>query len=201
MLDLVTSICQDPIPPPSRYVADLPAGIDAFFERAFSRAPDARFHSAQQMASSFNAALTTARTGTLPWGSRAPRGSVPSAVPSAGDAHDNTLGFDTTADAEPVCASRDSLEETLLHPNALPPASGILPSSYTPAASHRGAGGGSSRRRWWWASVPAALVVVGAVVVGITAGKPSINAGNARAAASAGDASPSVPAPTPAVVR
>jgi serine/threonine protein kinase len=202
MLDLVTSICQDPITPPSRYVADLPAGIDAFFERAFSRAPDARFHSAQQMASSFNAALTSARTGTLPWGARAPRGSVPSAVPAAGDAQDDTLGFDTTADAEPVRASReslrDSLEETLLHPNALPPASGILPSSYTPSLSQRGAKGGSSRRRWWWASVPAALVVVGAVVVGITAGKPPSSGGNAPAASSAGDARSSVSTPTPA---
>ena len=198
MLDLVTSICQEPITPPSHFVADLPAGIDAFFERAFSRSPDGRFHSAQQMASSFNAALTSARTGTLPWGSRAPRGSVPSSVPEARDAHDDTLGFDTTADAEPVGASRDSLEETLLHPNALPLASGILPSSYTPSLSSRGAVGGSSRRRWWWASVPAALVVVGAVVVGITAGKPTSSGSNAPAASSAGDASSSVSTPPPA---
>jgi serine/threonine protein kinase len=204
LLDLVTSICQDPVTPPSRYVADLPAGVDAFFERAFSRAPAARFHSAQQLASSFTAAITAARTGTLPWGTQAPRASVPSANP--GEANDNSLGFDTTDDAEvQQDASRESLDETLMHPNALPPASGILPSSYTPpSSSQRRAGSGSPRRRWWWASVPAALVVVGAVVVGITAEKSSIDANNARAASSASDASPSVPtatAATPAIMR
>ncbi len=72
MFDLVVSICEAPITPPSKYVANLPAGIDAFFERAFSRAPGARFHSAQQMASAFAATMASARTGTLPWGARAP---------------------------------------------------------------------------------------------------------------------------------
>ncbi|MFS8068794.1 MAG: serine/threonine-protein kinase [Byssovorax sp.] len=71
-VELVLSICQDPITPPSKYVANLPPGIDIFFERAFSRAPEARFDSAQQMASSFAATLAAARTGTLPWGARAP---------------------------------------------------------------------------------------------------------------------------------
>jgi serine/threonine-protein kinase len=70
-VELVLSICQDAITPPSKHVASLPAGIDFFFERAFSRAPEARFHSAQQMASSFAGALATTRTGTLLWGTPA----------------------------------------------------------------------------------------------------------------------------------
>ncbi len=85
MFDLVLSICEAPITPPSMYVADLPPGIDAFFERAFSRAPGARFHSAQQMASSFAATRAAARTGTLPWGARAPSDASASAsAPTTG---------------------------------------------------------------------------------------------------------------------
>ena len=196
MLDLVASICQDQVTPPSKYVANLPAGIDAFFERAFSREPDARFHSALQMASSFTAALTSKRTGTLPWGTPAPRASTPSSLPEGGDSLDETMAPEAASDAEQLDASRESLDETLLQPNALPLASGILPSSYTPA--RRATGGSSSRRRWWWASVPAVVVVVGAVVAGITAEKPPTGASTVRSASSVGDASPSVEAPPPA---
>ena len=203
LFDLVLSICEDPITPPSKYVANLPAGIDTFFERAFSRAPEARFHSAQQMASSFSATLTAARTGTLPWGARARLASASTIGPGRGNADESTMGAEPAEDAERLGASRESLDETLLNPNALPPATGILPSSYTPSFSTRSTSGGLSRKRWWWASVPAALVVVGAVVVGITAGSPSASAIHARAASSAGDASSSVaaPAPAPAALR
>jgi eukaryotic-like serine/threonine-protein kinase len=197
LVELVLAICQDPITPPSKYVANLPAGIDTFFERAFSRAPEERFHSAQQMASSFAAALAAVRTGTLPWGTMAPRASAPSAVPDPRNALESRLGFEED-DADRLCASRESLENTLMSPNALPPATGILPSSYTPSPSQRSTTGGFSRKRWWWASVPAALVVVGAVVVGIAAGTPPISAIGPRAASSASDASSSVPTATPA---
>jgi serine/threonine protein kinase len=196
-VDLVLSICQDPITPPSKYVADLPPGIDIFFERAFSRAPEARFHSAQQMASAFDAALATKRTGTLLWGTLPPCASAPSASPDPGKALESRMGSEVADDAAGLCASRKSLEGTLTNPNALPPATGILPSSCTPS-SQRSATSGSSWKRWWWASVPAALVVVGAVVVGITAGEQPSSAINARAASSAGDASSSVSTPTPA---
>lgn len=202
LFELALSICEDPITPPSKLVAGLPAGIDAFFVRAFSRAPGARFHSAQQMASSFTAAVTAARTGTLPWGTRAPRASIPSAVPDPEDDLESTKGIAATDETprlgasdetDRLCASRESLEETLMNPNALPPATGILPSSYTPS-SKRSITSGLSRKRWWWASVPAALVVVGAVVVGITAGRPPIGSINARGASSAGDTSAPAPA-------
>jgi eukaryotic-like serine/threonine-protein kinase len=194
MVELVLSICQDPVTAPSKYVANLPTGIDTFFERAFSRAPEGRFHSAQQMASAFTAAIAEARTGTLPWGTIAPRASAPSAIP----APSNALESEADEDADRLCASRESLEETRLHPNALPPATGILPSSYTPSPSQRSTGGVFSRKRWWWASVPAALVVVGAVVVGITAARPSVSPSNPRPPSSAGDASPSALTAAPA---
>lgn len=100
-VDLVLSICQDPVTPPSKYVASLPAGIDVFFERAFARAPEARFHSAQQMASSFAAALAAKRTGTLLWGTPAPCASAPSAVPDPGKARESKMGFEVTEDADP----------------------------------------------------------------------------------------------------
>jgi eukaryotic-like serine/threonine-protein kinase len=198
LVELVLSICQDPITPPSKYVANLPAGIDTFFERAFSRAPEARFHSALQMASSFAAALATVRTGTLPWGTVVPRASAPSAVPDPRPALESRIGDEAADDADRLCASRESLEQTVMNPNALPPATGILPSSYTPSPSQRSTTGAFSRKRWWWASVPAALVVVGAVVVGITGGGPPVSPINARPASSASDASSSVPTPAPA---
>ena len=196
-VELVLSICQDPITPPSRYVASLPAGVDIFFERAFSRAPEARFHSAQQMASSFAGALVTKRTGTLLWGTAAPRPSVPSVSPDPGNALTLTMRPEARGDADRLCASRESQEKTLTNPEARPLVAGSLPSRCTSSSQH-GASGGSSWKRWWWASVPAALVVVGAVVVGITAGSPPLSEISEQEASSAGDASSSVSTPSAA---
>jgi len=62
---MVRSICHDPITPPSKRVAGLSPEIDAFFERAFARAPEERFHSAGKMASAFADAIKAGRTRTL----------------------------------------------------------------------------------------------------------------------------------------
>ena len=105
-VDLVLSICQDPITPPSKYVGRLSPAIDGFFERAFSRAPDARFHSAQQMASSFAAALATKRSGTLIWGTPTPRAPAPSAVPEPANALATTMGVEAAGDADPAAVLR-----------------------------------------------------------------------------------------------
>lgn len=65
--DLIRSIRSDRVTPPSHVVESVPAAVDEFFERAFSRSPEARFSSALEFSSSFLAAATSTR-------SRAPRG-------------------------------------------------------------------------------------------------------------------------------
>jgi serine/threonine protein kinase/class 3 adenylate cyclase len=56
--ELLIQICTDPIPPASRYSADLGPEVDRFFERALSRDPGRRFASARELAAAF-AALAT----------------------------------------------------------------------------------------------------------------------------------------------
>jgi serine/threonine-protein kinase len=51
--DVIVRICTDPILPPSTMVDDLPLGMDAFFERALQREPEARFPSIQAMVHAF----------------------------------------------------------------------------------------------------------------------------------------------------
>jgi serine/threonine-protein kinase len=52
---VIGAILADPIPVPSRLAPDLPLGIDAFFERGFSRNRDQRFQTAREMAEAFAA--------------------------------------------------------------------------------------------------------------------------------------------------
>jgi serine/threonine protein kinase len=186
---LILAICHQPVVPPSEYVSDLPASIDVFFERALARAPELRFHSARQMASSFAAALATARTITLPWGTPATRDWH--ARPRAGE---GATRPDWPAAEGPLDSSRGSLDETMAYRNALPRARGILPSDYTPS-SRTSPSRGLSRRRWWWAAIPAALTVVGILLLGIAQGtRPAIPIRAPAASASAGSAS-TVPPP------
>ena len=104
-VELVLAICQEPITPPSEYVTSLSPAIDSFFQRAFARAPDARFQWAQEMASSFAAALTTKRTGTLIWGTPVPRAAAPSAAPEPANALATTMPVAAAGDAAPAPGS------------------------------------------------------------------------------------------------
>ncbi|MGE0787629.1 MAG: serine/threonine-protein kinase PknK [Sandaracinaceae bacterium] len=51
---------------PSRLVAELPASLDAFFDRVFATEPEARFQSAVELAEAFEAAATGQTTGGPP---------------------------------------------------------------------------------------------------------------------------------------
>jgi serine/threonine-protein kinase len=74
--ELFASICLRPHPPPSLRVAGLPRALDAWFERALAKYPEARFASAKEMAAAFRAAIAR------PLGPRfrARRAVVPAAV-------------------------------------------------------------------------------------------------------------------------
>ena len=167
--EMVLSICRDPVPAPSQRVAELPPGIDAFFERAFQRAPADRFHSAGQMASAFAAAVKDARTGTLPWGARAPRKTPPSLPCTVAE---GATPAEAAISTLPAGGSRESLALTELQDNGLPIPSAILPSTYTPVRrslinDSPWARRVAPKKTWLWASIPVALIVVGAVLFGI----------------------------------
>jgi serine/threonine-protein kinase len=196
--EMVLAICRDPVPAPSEHVTEVPPGIDAFFERAFQRAPADRFHSAGQMASAFAAAIRDARTGTLPWGARRPRKSRPS---GAGGAVARASQVVTARSRKPLGASRESLALTERQDDGLALAlaipSAILPSTYTPKRRSRIHDSPWARRlapkkSWWWASIPVALAVVCAVVVGIVGAGGAASASSAAGAASVIDAAPPV---------
>ena len=172
--EMVLSICRDPVTPPSRRVAGLPPEVDAFFERAFARAPIDRFQSAGQMATAFAAAIKTGRMKTLPWGLRPPRLSRPT-LPCA--AHgEKTAPIGKGASSRPGKREIPAAAQTEMDLFPLP--SGILPSTYTPprrSFSSSPSSSESSRQRrtsWWWASIPVALAVVLGVVLGIAGGRP-----------------------------
>ena len=48
--DIVLKVCVEPMPLPSKYVADCPPGLDGWFQRACHRDATKRFQSAQEMA-------------------------------------------------------------------------------------------------------------------------------------------------------
>jgi serine/threonine-protein kinase len=52
-LDLLLKVCTEPAPPPSSHDPQLSRRIDAFFERAFAKAPHDRFDSARELANAF----------------------------------------------------------------------------------------------------------------------------------------------------
>lgn len=58
--DVMVRVCTDSCPPPSSVLPGLSASIDAFFVRALTRDPAARFQSAQEMADAFAAAVAAA---------------------------------------------------------------------------------------------------------------------------------------------
>ena len=188
--EMVLSICRDPIVAPSEHVTEVPPGVDAFFERAFQRAPADRFHSAGQMASAFAAAIKDGRTGTLPWGARASRKAAPSLTGTVAEGAQPTS---IVRSRKPIGASRESLALTELRDDGLPLPSAILPSTYTPARRSRIDDSPWARRiapkkSWWWASIPVALAVVCAVVVGIVGASGAATASSAASAGSVVDA-------------
>jgi serine/threonine protein kinase len=187
--EMVLSICRDPVPPPSRIVLDLSPGIDAFFERAFQRAPGDRFHSAGQMASAFAHAVDDARTDTLPWGVRVPVETTPTPARTVAEIKIQ-LEIEATARVRaPAAASRARMASTQVQTDDLPLVipSSILPSTYTPTRRRLSqspwARRIAPRKSWWWASIPLALAVVCAVVLGIAGAGAS---GTVTSAASAG---------------
>jgi serine/threonine protein kinase len=186
--EMVLSICRDPVVPPSERVAEVPEGIDAFFVRAFQRAPSDRFHSAGQMASAFSAAVKESRTGTLPWGSRRPRKTRPSLPGTVAE---------RVTPARPAVAPPESFALTERRDGKLSIPDAILPSTYTPSRRSRFPDSPWARRvapkkSWWWASIPVALMIVGAVVLSIAGGRPSGSATSAASATSALEAAPPV---------
>ncbi|HEX6274763.1 MAG TPA: serine/threonine-protein kinase [Polyangiaceae bacterium] len=50
--DVLVKLCTAPLPVPSKIVPDVPPGFDAWFARALSREPEARFQSASELATS-----------------------------------------------------------------------------------------------------------------------------------------------------
>jgi serine/threonine-protein kinase len=65
LFESLVRICSDPIPRPSSIVPDLPAGVDAFFERALERDLGKRFQSAREMERAFYA-LVARPSNSLP---------------------------------------------------------------------------------------------------------------------------------------
>jgi serine/threonine-protein kinase len=57
LFEALVRICSDPIPRASSIVADLPAGVDAFFERALERGVGKRLQSAREMERAFYALI------------------------------------------------------------------------------------------------------------------------------------------------
>ncbi len=59
--ELLIQICTDPIPAPSRLVADLGPDVDRFFEKALARDPARRFATAKDLAGALAATVTSGR--------------------------------------------------------------------------------------------------------------------------------------------
>jgi len=55
--DILVRVARDPAPPPSSLVQGLPAGLDAFFEKALAKEPEDRFQSVDELSSAFATAI------------------------------------------------------------------------------------------------------------------------------------------------
>jgi serine/threonine-protein kinase len=75
LFEALVRICSDPVPRPSSIAPDLPAGTDAFFERALERDVGKRFQSARELERAFYALIARPST-SLP----------PDPIPQPGDA-------------------------------------------------------------------------------------------------------------------
>ncbi len=75
--DLIVKICAEPIPRATVVAPDLPKAVDAFFERALARDPEARFQSIDELVQAF-ARLTGERTSAVDLPSRAEPGETSS---------------------------------------------------------------------------------------------------------------------------
>jgi serine/threonine-protein kinase len=131
---VILSICHDSHPPPSRHVPALPRAIDQFFERAFAKAPGARFQTASELAAAFTEAVGRRAVAepARPRAVGAPRATAPSDAPMAME----------TAAIEPVTADSAPLFSPALNSNghvrslaSLGPSGN---SSGTPRPAHRG---------------------------------------------------------------
>ena len=75
--DLLVKICTDPVPVPSS-LAPVPAGFDAWFQRALERDPERRFGSAQEMADALRSLVGGVQTSIAPPAPTASIGPTPS---------------------------------------------------------------------------------------------------------------------------
>jgi serine/threonine-protein kinase len=85
--DLLLRVCEMPIPKATRRALDLPASVDAFFERALARDPARRFASPEAMAWAFAAIASAEAPAPVP-----PRASADAPPP----AFDNGITLSTT---------------------------------------------------------------------------------------------------------
>jgi serine/threonine-protein kinase len=139
--DVIAKICSDELPVATRLRPELPAGIDAFFERAFCRSPDGRFPSARVMAD----ALATV-AGMPP---ATVTSSAASAVASARSGPALTPREDETVSQAAVDTSRPEPVERL--PGADPRGAAELPGAAVAAPPRA--------RLWGWLAVPVAVAV------------------------------------------
>jgi serine/threonine-protein kinase len=66
LFEALVRICSDPVPRPSSIAPDLPAGTDAFFERALERDVGKRFQSARELERAFYALVARPSTSVPP---------------------------------------------------------------------------------------------------------------------------------------
>lgn len=125
--DVVLKICSDALPRISDSRQDLPAALDAFFDRAFKRDPNQRFQAAMDIADAFHTIATGAGTRPVP-PPRAPLISYPSAPPRRSVPAEHAtapLGAVTPNPRPAFASSAPSLPQA---PPSLPPAAASAPS-------------------------------------------------------------------------
>jgi eukaryotic-like serine/threonine-protein kinase len=98
MAEALASVRDDPVTSPSQLVPDLPPELDAWFDKALGRAPEARFQTAQEMAEALRLALGERAGGA------AGRGTAPVEPEAPGPAGDDAPR--TAEDRGPLPAGR-----------------------------------------------------------------------------------------------
>lgn len=207
---IMMEIVQGDLKPPSRYVPDLPPGVDEVVMKAIARDPAERFASADDLASALEAALPPAKTREVSrWVNEVAKQTLASRAALL-----SRIERDSGDSAEAARAEISRASIPVLPAAAVALASPVVSSS-APAPELTSAGATMStpaparRQRWWLvALVGVALVGLGATISGLwrSADRP-VAAGEApREGGSAGTASAprvdavATEAPAPVVV-
>jgi serine/threonine-protein kinase len=112
--DVLLRICSDSVPRIHEHRPDLPEKLDAFFLRAFSRAPEERFQSASELARAFHDAVSgeLGEEASLPTGFKLDAPPAPSIAPP-----DETAPQELSTDWDSyVASSRDNASPEEAHP-------------------------------------------------------------------------------------